>query len=156
MVTIPTTPLLDAAALRGLQVADIGRLLDVDRHTASLWLVGLRPVPEDVVPPLAELLGVDPELVRAVPPPFDTEALIQVHDLVDRLPPARSERDEVAGRLRGQTPTGSVRLRLLTAGEAVAVTTLLDEFAAMCDGEDLGKLAHDLAERIRQRLRLRR
>jgi hypothetical protein len=153
MVAIPTTPLLDAATARGLHVTDLGRLLDVDRHTAAMWLVGLRPVPDDVIPQLAALLGVPDRAVRHVPPPFDAAALIEVHEQLDRLQSSRPQRDEVAGYLRQQATSSPARLRLLTAGEAVAVSSLLDEFATLCPGEDLGHLAHDLAERIRQRLR---
>jgi hypothetical protein len=155
MVAIPTTPLLDAARKKGLHVADIGRRLDVDRHTAALWLVGLRQVPEEAISDLAALLGVPDATVRDVPAPFEITTPVGVRRLLDGVPHPAVEPKRLATQLRQRVNGAPARLRLLTAGEAVAVAALLDEFSGLCpEDDDLGQLAQELADRIRHRLRL--
>lgn len=64
MATPPTTPLLDRAAALGLSVHDLAPRLGVDVETVTRWLLGSRPVPDEVVPVLAAALEVGEDDVR--------------------------------------------------------------------------------------------
>ncbi|MEV0169103.1 hypothetical protein [Nonomuraea fuscirosea] len=64
-------------------------------------------------------------------------------------------RDDLEAFLRTRmAATAGERLPLLAAGEAEAVAALLDELAARHPGEDLGRLARELAVRLYDRMGL--